>query len=238
MTAAPAPARTRAAQIAQDLEQKIETGHFRPGDRLPSESELTQTHSVSRTVVREALGQLRSKGLIESRKGSGVFVLDPPKTATGAPFHDIDMQRISSVIEMFELRSAFEISAAGIAAQRGSADQFDAILQAGREVARCIEAGTSTRKADFDFHMTIAKATQNRRFPEFLSLIRQGIVPRVELEAGDGPRRAYEPNPDMVAEHDAIATAILNRDSDAAKTAMERHLEGSLARYRDLLRTG
>ncbi|OCX65683.1 GntR family transcriptional regulator [Thioclava sp. SK-1] len=232
----PAPARTRAVQISDLLRQDIQSGRFRPGDRLPSESELTRTHSVSRTVVREALGLLRSEGLVEARKGSGVFALDPSLARPSTPFSDLDMERLSGVIELFELRSAFEIRAAALAATRRSAAQVEAILQANTAVSAAHSAGQSTREADFAFHYAIAQASQNKRFPEFLALIRPGIVPRVELEAGQNPPRAYRPNPDLVAEHARIVDAIIDGDPDAAETAMKAHLDGSMGRYRLLLR--
>lgn len=226
---------TRAQVIAEELRRGIETGDFVAGDRLPSEAELTRRHSVSRTVVREAISQLRSDGLVEARKGSGVYVLDPAK-ARQRPFSDLDTERLSGVIELFELRSAFEIRAAALAAMRRSGAQIDKIVKANEELAQCFDKGESTREADFDFHYAIAEASQNKRFPEFLSLIRPGLVPRVELEARRGPPRAYVPNPDLVNEHDRIIDAILIGDPDAAEAAMKAHLEGSLERYRDLLR--
>ncbi|EPX75487.1 FadR/GntR family transcriptional regulator [Salipiger mucosus] len=229
------PARTRVSVIADELRRGIEQGDFAPGDRLPSESELTRRHSVSRTVVREAFARLRSEGLIETRKGSGVYALDPAK-AGRQPFSDLDTERLSGVIELFELRSAFEIRAAALAAMRRSGAQIDRIVKANEDVAKCFDRGESTREADFAFHYAIAEASQNKRFPEFLSLIRPGLVPRVELEAGSGTPRAYVPNPDLVTEHDRIIDAIIAGDADAAEAAMKAHLEGSLERYRDLLR--
>ncbi|WP_417719808.1 FadR/GntR family transcriptional regulator [Salipiger sp.] len=224
--------------IADDLRRDINIGRFRPGDRLPSESELTRTYSISRTAVREAFALLRSEGLVEARKGSGVFALDPAKARQSQPFADLDLDRLSAVIELFELRSAFEIRAAGLAAVRRSAQQIDAILKANANVAAAFENGGDTREADFSFHYEIAQATQNKRFPEFLALIRTGIVPRVELERHDGAPRAYRPNPDIVAEHARIVEAIVDGDQDLAEAAMKAHLEGSLARYRKLLRSG
>lgn len=228
-------ARTRVSLVADELRAGIESGAYPPGARLPSESELTQRHSVSRTVVREAVSRLRSDGLVETRKGSGAYVLDRAH-ASRRPFSGLDTERLSNVIELFELRSAFEIRAAALAALRRSGAQIDAILKANAELARCFQAGLSTREADFAFHYAIAEATQNRRFPEFLTLIRPGLVPRVELEARGGVPRAYSPNPDLMREHDRIADAILVGDPDAAEAAMKAHLEGGLDRYRDLLR--
>jgi len=230
------PARTRATLIAETLRREIERGHFRPGDRLPSESELTRSHSVSRTVVREAFALLRSDGLVESRKGSGVFALDPLTARQSGPFADLDIERLSGVIELFELRSAFEIRAASLAAMRRSADQIEDILRANDVVKAELESGGSTREADFAFHYAVAQASQNRRFPEFLTLIRSGIVPRVELEQGvAGLRRVYKPNPDIVQEHARIADAIIDGDPDRAEAAMKAHLDDSLGRYRALL---
>lgn len=217
------------------MRRAIEAGDFAPGDRLPSEAELTRRHSVSRTVVREAFLRLRFDGLVESRKGSGVYVLDPRK-ARQRPFADLDVERLSGVIELFELRNAFEIRAASLAASRRSATQIERILSANEKVAQCFKTGKSPREADFAFHFAIAEATQNKRFPEFLTLIRPGLVPRVELEAGSGTPRRYQPNPDLAREHDRIAEAIIDSDPKAAEAAMEAHLDGSLERYRALLR--
>lgn len=232
---APSGTRTRVSLIADSLRRDIERGRFRPGDRLPSEAELTRQHSVSRTVVREAVALLRSDGLVEARKGAGVFALDPQQ-ARRRPFATLDMERLSGVIELFELRSAFEIRSAALAAARRSPAQIEAIVAAHQGVARCFESGRSTREADFEFHLAIAQATQNGQFPEFLQLIRPGIVSRVELEAGDGVPRAYVPNPDLVGEHERIVDAIIDGAPERAEQAMKAHLEGSLQRYRDLLR--
>ncbi|WP_255471330.1 FadR/GntR family transcriptional regulator [Paracoccus sp. M683] len=228
-------AQTRVALIADDLRRAIIAGEFPPGARLPSESELTQRHGVSRTVVREAFARLRADGLIETRKGSGAYALDPA-TQSHQPFSDLDTERLSGVIELFELRSAFEISAAGLAARRRSGAQIDAIVRANEEVAKCFDTGVSTREADFAFHYAIAEASQNKRFPEFLTLIRPGLAPRVELEARGGTPRAYVPNPKLVEEHNNIIDAILMSEPDRAEAAMKEHLKGSLDRYRDLLR--
>lgn len=226
---------TRVAVIAEDLRNAIISGAFPPGARLPSESELTQRHGVSRTVVREAFARLRADGLIETRKGSGAYALDPAKVPH-QPFSDLETERLSGVIELFELRAAFEIRAAALAATRRSGAQIDAIVRANQDVARCFADGTSTREADFAFHYAIAEASQNKRFPEFLTLIRPGLAPRVELEARGNTPRAYVPNPKLVEEHDNIIDAILMNDPDRAEAAMKEHLQGSLDRYRDLLR--
>ncbi|QXC48323.1 FadR family transcriptional regulator [Agrobacterium salinitolerans] len=225
-----------AAKISSALRRDLSEGVFRPGDRLPSESELTREYSVSRTVVREAIAILRADGLVEARKGAGVFAVEV-KPAKELPFNDLAVGRISSVIELLELRTVFEVESAGLAASRRSAVQVEAIVDAHRRVGDCLAAGLPTRDADFEFHLAIAQATQNRRFPEFLQLIRTGIIPRGELQGAAPGSRPKDYNLHLQEEHARIVDAIIEGDADGARQYMAAHLRGSLERYKALLRS-
>ncbi|GGO28074.1 GntR family transcriptional regulator [Gemmobacter aquaticus] len=224
-------------RIANSLRRDLEAGVFRAGDKLPSENELTRLHSVSRAVVREAIAALRADGLVEARKGAGVFALDLSARPT-RPFDDLTTARISSVIELLELRTVFEIEAAALAAARRSPAQLEAIIDAHHRVVDCLRADEPTRDADFEFHMAIAEATQNRRFPEFLTLIRSGIIPRGELQGAAPGARPKDYNLHLQQEHSQILDAIMEGDAEAARDRMREHLRGSLERYKALLRVG
>ncbi|SNB63287.1 MULTISPECIES: FadR/GntR family transcriptional regulator [unclassified Agrobacterium] len=230
------PGVSLAAKISSALRRDLTEGVFRPGDRLPSESALTREYSVSRTVVREAIAILRADGLVEARKGAGVFAVEV-KPAKELPFNDLAVGRISSVIELLELRTVFEVESAGLAASRRSAVQVEAIVDAHRRVGDCLAAGLPTRDADFEFHLAIAQATQNRRFPEFLQLIRSGIIPRGELQGAAPGSRPKDYNLHLQEEHARIVDAIIEGDADAARQYMAAHLRGSLERYKVLLRS-
>ena len=225
-----------AAKISSALRRDLTEGVFRPGDRLPSESALTREYSVSRTVVREAIAILRADGLVEARKGAGVFAVEA-KAAKELPFNDLAVGRISSIIELLELRTVFEIESAGLAASRRSAVQVEEIVDAHRRVGDCLAAGLPTRDADFEFHLAIAQATQNRRFPEFLQLIRSGIIPRGELQGAAPGSRPKDYNLHLQEEHGKIVDAIIEGDADAARQYMASHLRGSLERCKVLLRS-
>ena len=115
-----APARkSLTARVIEDLRAEILGGQLTPGDKLPTESALIDRFGVSRTVIREAVAELRADRLVESRHGVGVFVLDRPEPATAA-IHLPPFSKISDMIEELELRAAVEIEAAGLAAQRAS----------------------------------------------------------------------------------------------------------------------
>lgn len=226
---------SRADKISGDLRRAIETGVILPGERIPGELELARTHAVSRTVVREAIAALRSEGLVDVRRGAGVFALDPSRKASTA-FSDLDTDRISSLIELLELRTACEMEAAAAAAARRSHVQLEEIHRAHGAVAEQLEKGLPTREADFQFHLAIAQATQNRRFVEFLQLVRTGII---SGGTGIGPGRLPLPqnyNSKVVQEHASIVDAITEGHADNARLSMRQHLLGSLTRYQQLMR--
>ena len=223
------------SRISTDLRRDIEAGKFAPGSRLPSENELTREYSVSRAVVREAIAILRAGGLVEARKGAGVFALEVNTKAQ--PFHNLDPDRVSSVIELLEIRTVFEVESAALAASRRSATQIEAILEAHNHVRECLLQGAPTRDADFALHLAIADATQNRRFVEFLQLIRTGIIPRGELQGAAPGARPKDYNLNLQEEHGRIVDAIIEGDAESAREHMRTHLRGSLERYKALLRT-
>ncbi|MBC2771671.1 FadR family transcriptional regulator [Rhizobium sp. AQ_MP] len=232
-----AGAGTLVQKLGDTLRKSIVAGQFPPGSKLPSEAQLSEAHGVSRTVVREAIASLRADRLVEARQGAGVFVLAPSEPAP-APLivGNIDPARVSSMIELLELRTAVEVEAAGLAALRRSPAQEEVILERHSAIRACLEAGQSTTAADFALHLAIAEATNNPRFREFLALIGKNVIPRAALrdEDSEEDQPAYLRMIDT--EHADIVEAISSGNEAAARDAMRRHLRGSQARYRALLR--
>jgi len=226
---------TLVVQVASALRNAILSGQYKVGDKLPSEARLTEVHGVSRTVVREAIAALRSDGLVEPRRGAGVFVLEPIAPA-GLPFQNVDHDRISSIIELLELRGSVEVEAAALAATRRSPAQEETIIERHRAVGDCIAQGKPTSAADFALHQAIAEATNNPRFVEFMDLMGHNAIPRAALaEPGGEVSEAYLSQ--LHQEHGQIVSAISNGAPEAAREAMRAHLQGSQRRYRALLRT-
>ena len=228
---------TLVSVVSADLRRLIVEGEIQPGDKLPSEATLTKSYKVSRTVIREAIAALRADGLVEARQGAGVFVLNNQQ-GTIFPFQVFDEERISSMIEMLELRTAIEIEAAGLAAARRSPAQEEAIFERHEDLGRLIDNGKPTAEADFAFHLAIADATNNPRFREFLDMMGQRVIPRALLQNGDRERSSSDYLGQIQTEHKAIAMAISGRDEQAAREAVRTHLKGSQQRYRQLLRRG
>ncbi|WP_196258500.1 FadR/GntR family transcriptional regulator [Pelagibacterium limicola] len=226
---------TLVVQVSKALRHAILSGKVKPGEKLPSEAKLTEAHGVSRTVVREAIAALRADGLVEPRRGAGVFVLEPG-AAHAQPFQNIDHARISSIIELLELRGAVEMEAAALAALRRSPAQDEEIHERHAAVQACIAVGEPTSGADFELHKAIARATNNPRFLEFIELMGQSAIPRAALQSADNERTSPAYLTQIHEEHGRIVSAISNGDAETARDAMRDHLQGSQRRYRALLR--
>ncbi|MDI6024717.1 FadR/GntR family transcriptional regulator [Corticibacterium sp. UT-5YL-CI-8] len=226
---------TLVSKISDTLRRAIAAGDYAPGDKLPTEAQLTDIHQVSRTVIREAVATLRADRLVEVRHGAGVFVLHPP-VPQPQPFQDVDHERISSIIEILELRAAVETEAAGLAAIRRSPAQEEILIEKLASVQACIDEGRTTTVADFELHLAIAAATNNRRFMEFLEMMGKNIIPRAALQATTTERTAEAYLKQLQQEHRRIVSSISDGDADGARDAMRVHLKGSQQRYRALLR--
>lgn len=225
--------RNLVATVSDRLRTAIREGRLKPGDKLPSEQALTREHEVSRTVIRESIAALRADGLVEPRHGVGVFVLGTPPPSTA--FH-VEPARISSIIEMLELRAAVEAEAAALAASRRSPAQEEAIYEAFEDFGRLMALGEPTTEADRAFHLAIADATNNPRFREFLTMMGRNVIPRSSLQTGQTEATPADYLDQIQAEHRRILDAISARDDEAARHAMRVHLNGSQERYRTVIR--
>jgi len=217
------------------LRAKIAAGPMKTGDRLPTEKELEAEYGVSRTVIREAVAVLKADGLVEPRRGAGIFVRDPNGTRNRgmASFLSGD---VHSTLDLLELRMAVEIEAAGLAATRHSLSQDARIREKLKQFERAVESGSSSVAPDAAFHLAIAHGTNNELFATFLSSLGKGAIPRSTLTEEDRERLIDKSYLERVKkEHRAIADAISAGDPDAARRAMRDHLSGSIARYRKSL---
>ena len=227
--------RTLASEISDSLRLAISRGEYRPGDRLPSEAQLTQAHDVSRTVVREAITLLRAGGLVEARQGSGVYVLPP---LTDAPAKRVNQATLSSALEILELRTPVEVEAAGLAALRRSPAQEELLFDRHAAIIALAGDGKPIRDADFNLHLAIAESTNNPQFTTFLVAFGNTAIPSSTLVTANVAEAQISYHGQLINEHEQIVLAISRGDEDAARQAMRAHLEGSQRRHRDILQQG
>jgi GntR family transcriptional regulator, transcriptional repressor for pyruvate dehydrogenase complex len=230
----PAPRRSRslALELVDAIGDRIRDGRLAAGDKLPTEAEIMDAFSVSRTVVREALSKLQAGGQVRTRHGIGTFVVGAGD-ATPFRISPDQLATLQDVIAMLELRIGLETEAAALAAQRRSARNLSQMRAALDEFSITIEAGHDAVAADVRFHLEIARATQNTHFAELLAALGVGMIPRARLDAPapmTAERRDYLRR--VNTEHESIFDAIAAQDSEAARAAMRTHLVNSRERRR------
>lgn len=222
-----------AEAIIETLRDRIGSGEIAPGDKLPTESQLTADFGVSRTVVREAIAALTADGLVQPRQGAGVFVLGSSNSRFGVIAGERS-GKISVALNVLEVRIGIEIESAGLAAQRRSISQDAAIQETWQAFGQLLEDRSPTGKADFAFHRAIAAATNNPLYVELLDALGSRTIPcDVASPWATDSELTYDYLLSLHQEHLDILKAISARDADGARAAMRHHLSRSQDRYRN-----
>lgn len=222
------------AHIASEIVRQITEDSFLPGQKLPTEHNLAQSLGVSRSVIREAIAQLRNEGLIETRQGVGAFVTEPDRrqairieTETLA-----DRDHFQS---LFQLRMALEIEAVGLAAVHHTAEDMSRLDEALAEMTGREKWTDEGIAADLAFHRALAAATHNEYFPLVLGFIAERISQAIRAARA---RAVLEEIVEItIAEHQAIRDAIAVRDPLKAREVMRQHVVGAASRVNLKLET-
>ncbi len=203
----------------------VEAGHPR-GGRLPPERHLAETLSMSRATLRKALDSLERDGLIWRHVGKGTFVSDAtlPKAPSSALS---ELGRQLTPFRMMRARLAIEPAIAREAAVNASGEALRR-MQLAIDRAKAATTWKEYETQDDLFHRAVAEASDNLLL---LTLFDQLNEVRRAVAWGGVAHESVRPTADHpgIAEHDAIAAAISNRDAGAAYEAMRRHL-GSIAK--------
>ena len=219
-------------RVLAELQRAIEQGWLVPGDQLPSERELSEQLSVSRSTVREAVQLLEALGVVEIRHGSGTFVRARPDADTvRLEWREWTRRHSSRVHQLLEVRLGLEAFAAELAALRHTTAQLDQLESSLEELANIVDAGDIPMLVQIDvgFHSNLYRATGNAPLVELLDGIGRRLLPEraATWDVPGRPRRSLE-------QHRAIVEAIRARNPLAARQALVAHLrsiEEELDRY-------
>ncbi|MFP4635312.1 MAG: FadR/GntR family transcriptional regulator [Nitriliruptoraceae bacterium] len=203
--------------IAERLLSHIVQSELEPGDRLPSERELSARLGVSRTTVRHAIVQLRAEGLLDVRHGGGTFLrpLDPHAEAVAAV-----LDRRRRLPEVLEARRVLELPIAALAASRRTAEDLAAIDAGLERMRREIAEEEPGLEGDAEFHAAVTAAAHNPTLAELMEHL-SGSITETRSESLAQPGRP----PRSLEDHMAIAEAVHAGDPEAAEAAMRRHLD-------------
>jgi GntR family galactonate operon transcriptional repressor len=215
-----------------ELGSRIVRGDVKPGDTLPNEAELGRELGASRSVVREAVKSLASKGLIGPRTRVGTKVL--PSTQWNLLDLDVlgwrygAMPPMQFFRELSEIRRMIEPEAASLAAERAQANDLAVMTKAYQDMVAAESSSEAAIDADIRFHRSILQAAHNALILQMGGLIGVGLMVSFEISS-----RSFET---FLPQHKQVLDAIASRDPKLARATMDHlltatygHLERELA---------
>jgi GntR family transcriptional repressor for pyruvate dehydrogenase complex len=212
--------------VVERLLDMILSGNYASGARLPPERELVANFGVSRTVVREALNVLESRGLIEIAQGRGAVVTNDNARALREAFALLLRAQPKTLWHLLETRKVLEVEIAGFAAERASREDTEAMRSALDDMRVKIDLPEGFVDADVEFHTLLARSTRN---PVLLTTIESvGELLRASRRVtGSNPANARR----ALSEHESILELVEAKDPEGARRMMRAHL---IAAERDI----
>ncbi|MEJ6397385.1 FadR/GntR family transcriptional regulator [Yoonia sp. 208BN28-4] len=212
--------------VVRQIEGLILRGILRPGERLPSERELSERMGVSRPSLREALQDLQDRGLLASRAGAGVFVADVLGSAFAPALVTLFATHDEAVFDYISFRRDME----GLAAERAARMASDTDLAVIQTILDKMETAHGKRnpadeaQLDADFHLAIIEASHNivmlHMMRSMYQLLREGVFYNRSIMFKQRMTRE-----NLLDQHRAINSALQARDPDGARAAVAAHLD-------------
>lgn len=211
MTHRPTDAPGKSLELAARLEEEILRSGLRPGWRLPSEEQLCGTYGVSRTVVREAIQQLKSRGLATSRRGGGTYVapVDIAHVARALRIYARLAESPKAIDDVRGFRAGIAAAAARAMAARRDRDAVARLKLALDALRRAREQGEAFAEAATVFRHIVAQESDNLLYAALLADLDEPATARTPDTPAAARERAF-------AGHEALFEAIRTGNTEAA----------------------
>lgn len=218
-----------ATQVSRELGRRIVGGHYKENALIEDEGRLSERFGVSKSVVREGVKLLVSKGLLEVKRGSGTRVR---RRASWALLDDDVLAWHLSVEpkpeflrQLMDIRRMMEPKAAAWAALHGTVEQHAAIHAAQERMEEDAQSIEDFVLADALFHRAIIRAANNEILLSMEGVIFSALLSSIRLTNSD-PRK----NAKSIPFHREVLNAIKERNHVLAEETMLAHLSDTSER--------
>jgi len=210
-------------QVANKIERLMKNGSLQAGNRIPSERILSEQLHVSRPVIREATKILSARGLVSIKPGSGIYVRQPDVQDASNSLRRLFYQRekVETFHQLFEIRFVLEIEIAGLAALRARPENIKELQGCVEKMKACVDQATLFTTNDLNFHLAVAKATQNELFPILFHPIMDLLLDFRKAANFFDKNSSVE---GAITHHNKILRKIINKDKEGAQKEMRKHL--------------
>lgn len=215
--------------IIEQVKESMENGDLKPGDKLPSERELANLMSVSRSAIREALSVMESAGLVEVLRGIGVFLKEDENGQLLSRMDGILHQRGINLVELLEVRQGIEGQSAYLAAIRRTKSDVKELKRAYEQMEKKYANNQVAEQEDLEFHTSVVKASKNLMLLESVKLFSDTFLDGVQQLRSKSILTGKSQV--VLLEHLDIYKAIEKQDPEKAQEAMLHHLRNAKGRY-------
>lgn len=226
-------------RVAEALTDRLDQAEWAPGDRLPTEHELSATFDVSRTVIREAISRLRQAGRLETVQGSGTFVSTLSKSSVDLTIGQ-QQATLQRVVHVLELRRGIEGEAAAMAARRRNHAHIMDMRRALQELEQLQPGGRMPLDQVLRLPRLIAEATGNPLYVSHLDLLHRYLVGQTTLPSSPDsavfPGWSVDTMQQIIEELRSLIDAIATGDAPRARREAIRHLLNGELRMRNATR--
>jgi len=210
--------------VADEIGRMIAEGMLRPGDKIATIDRLAEQFGVGKSTVREALSQLKARNLIEARQGEGTYVKKNAAAAM-ASLPPLLSSPPDELLHLLQVRKVIESGCAELAALHRDEHDLTLLEQILEKMSLSVNSEESSRLVDIQFHTAIAAATKNPYLTAMMNSLSEAMNASIRdsrnlwlYARGDSSVRLWQ-------EHQEIYQAIRDRDPEAARSRLLRHLE-------------
>jgi GntR family transcriptional repressor for pyruvate dehydrogenase complex len=210
-------------RVVDNIQALIVDGQLEPGTRLPPERDFADRMGVSRTVLREAVRILVTKGLLETRHGVGTVVRHVTSDQFLEPLTLLLQTSGLTVEQLHQVRSILEVGVVRLAAAEAQPADLRSLHAILAQMPATANDTAAFVALDDRFHSALAQATHNPLLVVLCDSI-GAIMHAVRRQVHEHTELAQTAVPD----HQEILAAIAAHDADGAAAAMQRHLDNAL----------
>ncbi len=215
-------------RTAQQISRLIVERRLTSEDRLPSEFELAELLHVGRGTIREGVKLLVARNVLEIRRGKGTYIASNPGEIPDPLGFAYCPDPFQLALDLAEVRGQLEPWIARMAAEHAAKEDLNRLRESCLVVEQDILNGWNHSEHDVQFHVAVAKCTQNLVVPKLIPIITYAVTLFVSLTES---RLKTE----TVMGHRELVNAIENQDGDRAEKVMTQHIEYNRALLEEII---
>ncbi|RDU22042.1 FadR/GntR family transcriptional regulator [Anaerosacchariphilus polymeriproducens] len=203
--------------VSEQIKELIASKDLKIGDKLPNEFDMAEQLQVGRGTIREAVKILVSQNILEIRRGCGTFVSERKGIMDDPLGLWIIEDKQKLALDLCQVRLMLEPQLARLAAQNATDEDIAQLWKAAKAVEEKIREGKNHSDEDIYLHVLIANISHNEVVTKLISVIQSAVYLFIKITKSILRE-------ETIQTHEAIVSAIANKDAVAAENAMRKHL--------------